>query len=794
MSNEKWKDLEKYACGNHHKLEEIIKRGSCPSTRVNFAHMAFSEDEETLITVDSKGIVYYVELAYETPSYRKLGHIGTCTFIAFNPVNKNEFLVGHYSSDVKILRLDSLRNFCLLVGHSTLPTNISFYKHYCLTSSSKEAIIWDLRCYCKVHQLRLNIDRVTLKKASFSSQGLISVLYPNDVIQAWKFQHFDNEFKVNTKSFGLQHVKDFVFTNDGRAIIIVGVQNKILIFNTHDWTILKNINLKDEITGAKQIEIVPQPLDGGANRMITILSSDCNCKFFDLTTSSFIKNCCGIFHGIKRFRVSNGGKFLAHIDQDGILFLTNLERIVNVKRKEKEKKGNELKESGKLRAHLATDHLQCIKESIREELKLERLLPILKEFGEYPEKHRMLIWSTILQLPGNRQSYASLGNNIPASVIEVLLQDYPLADKSKASCLTLTLEKVLEWCPIFSNCSILPGFIFPFTVVFQKDPVLAFEAILTILLNFCQKWFEYHPLPPLNILGIIENILLEADPGLLNIFCKRKITSTEYAWPLLRTTMSEVLAADEWLILWDNLLSFRQQSLLLMCTIAYSICARETIISSVKSPEEIERFYTTPGHVRVKDLLKATHRLNQQISHRSHPNRYLRKKIITLSPKVSYPQYPQEEYPKILAHTETVRQEEDDRIYDQCRIEAMQSIEEERLRSEVKKFNKKVHQARLKEAEKCLKKQVRNSPWKLEKSGENYQRDLKLNKIESQVTEKIMKCRSEANVYNNREKCNKLRCQVQRLDCEIHNLLGAYRSKNSRNLCKNSEGKFNRNF
>ena len=159
---------------------------------------------------------------------------------------------------------------------------------------------------------------------------------------------------------------------------------------------------------------------------------------------------------------------------------------------------------------------------------------------------------------------------------------------------------------------------------FQKDPVLAFEAILSILLNYCQKWFEYHPLPPLNILGIIENILLETDPTLLNSFCEKKITSTEYAWPLLRTTLSEVLSAEEWLILWDHLLSYCKPSFLLMCTLAYSICARETIISSLNSFEEFQRFYTTQGHVRVKDLLRVAHRLEHQTSPTAHPCRYLR--------------------------------------------------------------------------------------------------------------------------------------------------------------------------
>ena len=160
--------------------------------------------------------------------------------------------------------------------------------------------------------------------------------------------------------------------------------------------------------------------------------------------------------------------------------------------------------------------------------------------------------------------------------------------------------------------------------MFQKDPLLAFELILSILLNYCQKWFEYHPLPPLNILGIIENILLEADPILLNIFCEHGITSREYAWPLLQTAMSEVLSGDEWLILWDHLISFQKPSMLLICVVAYNIFLKENIISLLKSSEDIKAFYNTQSHIRAKDLLKIARKLDQKISKRIHPNHYLR--------------------------------------------------------------------------------------------------------------------------------------------------------------------------
>ena len=128
----------------------------------------------------------------------------------------------------------------------------------------------------------------------------------------------------------------------------------------------------------------------------------------------------------------------------------------------------------------------------------------------------------------------------------------------------------------------------------------------------------------MNILGIIENILLEADPILLNIFCEHGITSREYAWPLLQTAMSEVLSGDEWLILWDHLISFQKPSLLLMCVVAYNIFLKENIISLLKLSEDIKAFYNTQNHIRAKDLLKIARKLDQKISKQIHPNYYLR--------------------------------------------------------------------------------------------------------------------------------------------------------------------------
>ena len=43
--------------------------------------------------------------------------------------------------------------------------------------------------------------------------------------------------------------------------------------------------------------------------------------------------------------------------------------------------------------------------------------------------------------------------------------------------------------------------------------------------SWCQHWFEYFPNPPVNVLGMIENVLAHHDKNLLQHFVKYKITS-----------------------------------------------------------------------------------------------------------------------------------------------------------------------------------------------------------------------------------------------------------------------------
>lgn len=121
--------------------------------------------------------------------------------------------------------------------------------------------------------------------------------------------------------------------------------------------------------------------------------------------------------------------------------------------------------------------------------------------------------------------------------------------------------------------------------------VYALMSSHSSLVNWCGHWFEYFPNPPLNVLSLVENLLSHHDNHLLQHFVSHNITAQVYAWPLLQTLFSEALSKEEWLKLWDNVLS-QPPSFLLMVAAAYISCARSALLkcTTVEDVEVRESF------------------------------------------------------------------------------------------------------------------------------------------------------------------------------------------------------------
>lgn len=142
-----------------------------------------------------------------------------------------------------------------------------------------------------------------------------------------------------------------------------------------------------------------------------------------------------------------------------------------------------------------------------------------------------------------------------------------------------------------------------------------------ISVNWCQHWFEYYPLPPLNIMAMIENLLLEHDPELLNHLIEHDVTPEIYAWVLLEVAFSEVLMVSEWYIFWDHVLT-NEPSFLLMAVVAYNILHRSNILSITRT-RDFKHFYRYQNPLNIKRLVSKSYWLLHNTTEKNHPRLYL---------------------------------------------------------------------------------------------------------------------------------------------------------------------------
>ncbi|KRT83298.1 GTPase activator protein, partial [Oryctes borbonicus] len=322
---------------------------------------------------------------------------------------------------------------------------------------------------------------------------------------------------------------------------------------------------------------------------------------------------------ILRYEISSDGKYLACIITCGRVNVYLLARYLSIPQapSEEDKIGAKKRMSLKKSPQVIYD----IKEKINGVLDNEKLRNILNEFSEFPEDYRAIIWARLLRLPNNHQLYNALINIKPKVPIADFEKKYPLENKMALKNLKKIISNLANWSPFFAEVDYLPEFAFPFVKVFKNDPVACFEAVCTIIANWCQYWFEYFPLPPVNILAIVENVLLEHKPQLLHHFAKYEITSKIYAWPLLQTAFSEVLTARDWLILWDHIL-INEPSFFLLAVVAYNLINSHVLLK-MNYGRDIKRFFYTQNFLDIKKLISTTYELLNNTSEKNHPRQYL---------------------------------------------------------------------------------------------------------------------------------------------------------------------------
>nr|KAJ3421654.1 TBC1 domain member 31 [Polyrhizophydium stewartii] len=184
-------------------------------------------------------------------------------------------------------------------------------------------------------------------------------------------------------------------------------------------------------------------------------------------------------------------------------------------------------------------------------------------------------------LPENRAGYEALLDQGVHPVFKDFRKRFPLRSDRAAKSMERVLSCLAFWSPIFENLEYLPSMVFPFVMLFSNDMFSGFEVAMTVIINWCQKWWDYYPNPPIDCLDMTEDMIAYHDPELLAHFVKYKVTSQVYAWSMMKTLFTEQFSRPDWLRLWDHLLT-QPPSFMYHFVVAYILAFRAALLETTK--------------------------------------------------------------------------------------------------------------------------------------------------------------------------------------------------------------------
>lgn len=247
------------------------------------------------------------------------------------------------------------------------------------------------------------------------------------------------------------------------------------------------------------------------------------------------------------------------------------------------------------------------------EVNRKRLEASFKCNGVYPKKYRLLVWRFLLRLPKNEEAFRALVTKGKHPAFVRLHEQYPLQNSRLFRRLHRVLSAIAFWCPAFGEVSYLPEVVYPFVKIFRENDLAAFEASLSVLLHWCGDFLRSLPYSPVTILSTLDKELQRRDPQLHSHMVQHQINAEVYGWSLLKTIFTEVLNEDEWLILWDHMLTYADKpQLLYVAVLAYLSYFRTALLGALDR-FSIEQFFHQQNAIKIQSFLQLLTNISQSV-------------------------------------------------------------------------------------------------------------------------------------------------------------------------------------
>ncbi|EDV21189.1 uncharacterized protein TRIADDRAFT_30536 [Trichoplax adhaerens] len=518
---------------------------------IRFTQVAFDRSGQQFLASDQQGNLYQFNLAKN--KFKSLLNTGVpCTTLSFNLQRKNEALVALSDCLLKCYDITTKEVVCWMKGHDTAINSISIHSsgRYALTASNKVAHLWDLETF--THQRTLNgAQKVGIMKVCFlPSSNNILTCFKDDTIFVWDMENLQCQYQLPVPpGKNKPCYRSLATTSDGQYLIAGGRSRFLHLWTLENKRLIRIIQLPLCVKNVKLIAFLPDSLDTSSSQTVGVLSQDGIMRFINIHNCNLLFEIGTQNNPIHQATINSNGRYVLALMGNGNINLYSIASLSTEIKKPpepitkavivKDKDASSTATNRDKPARYADLHgiaPEDINKNINwngpqasndlyDRLDIKRLHRILKGFGEYPSKYRIFIWRSLLKLPENHECYSNLIEKGTHSAFIKLDEEYPIKSRKLLNNLQKTLSALAHWSPIFGEVHYLPLLIFPFVKLFQNNHLICFEVIATIIVNWCQKWFEFFPNPPINILSSIENMLGAHDSELLDHFIRNKIKS-----------------------------------------------------------------------------------------------------------------------------------------------------------------------------------------------------------------------------------------------------------------------------
>uniref|UniRef100_A0A671PWE3 TBC1 domain family member 31 n=1 Tax=Sinocyclocheilus anshuiensis TaxID=1608454 RepID=A0A671PWE3_9TELE len=607
------------------------------------ANLAFDTTGESFLAGDHHGNIYVFDISRNRfKLVQKTGQ--ACTALAFNLRRTTEFLAA--LADYSFKCFDKVS---WMRGHEGAISSLSVHSSgsYAISTSSDTAQLWNLDTFQRKRKLNVR-QSVGIQKVFFlPHSNTILSCFSDDSIFAWESDTLFCKYQLPVPQDGPRiHYRTFAVTQDGKTLAAAGRSSLVHLWCLDSRQLLRVIQMPPNVKSVRFVDFLPDSFDGGSNQILGILSQDGVMRFIN------IQSCKQIFEigfhedAITLAAICPKGHHIVAVMDSGALRIYDVRSLTPeiskppqpllkqvTKGKSSERSGLKMKvytgagqrpvkTSGRrIQSKVLPSAVSTLDDKenyLPNGLNKKRLQALLRAFGEYPAKYRMFIWRSLLHLPENHAAFSSLTDKGLHSAYMCLQERYPIKSHKLQRGLQRVLSALAHWAAVFGETDYLPLLAFPFVKLFENNPLICFEVVATVIVNWCQHWFEYFPNPPLNVLSLAENVLVHHDKELLQHFVACGVTSQLYAWPLLETLFSEVLMREEWLKLFDNVFS-NHPSFLLMAVVAYVTCCRAPLLLCTER-KDFEYFFHHRNSLDISAMLKEAYRLMDSTPADIHPS------------------------------------------------------------------------------------------------------------------------------------------------------------------------------